>query len=281
MKMEGAWRFDSPGALPRDAVIEFDTLVGKVAAQGNRWAILEHFKRYFAGACGSTANRSSSESWAESDLNSLIGQAADNAPLFIEAFYEGCEALRGDHFTLPEVGRVNRILADHQAGFEIRLPAIVAVGIHKPIPVPERYQSLDEQAQDLLQQSFRESERLLSEGHPRQAVQEILWLMETVLTAFKGLSAGETTIEAKYFNKIAIELRMKMKGQTIEQVLTWLTTLHGYLSSPTGGGVRHGVDLKSGITINADQGRLYCNLIRSYVTFLMAEHERLSRTVPG
>jgi hypothetical protein len=281
MKMEGAWRFDSPGALPREAVIEFDTLVGKVAAQGNRWAILEHFKRYFAGACGSTANGSSSESWAESDLNNLIWQAADNAPLFIEAFYEGCESLRGDDFTLPEVSRINRILADHQAGFEIRLPAIVAFGIHKPIPVPERYQSLDEQAQDLVQQSFRDSERLLSEGHPRQAVQEILWLMESVLTAFKGLSAGETTIEAKYFNKIAIELRTRMKGQTIEQVLTWLTTLHGYLSSPTGGGVRHGVDLKSGVTINADEGRLYCNLIRSYVTFLMAEHERLSRTVPG
>jgi hypothetical protein len=264
--------------LPREAVIEFETLVGKVAAQGNRWAILEHFKRYFAALA---AVRSSFQSWAESDLNNLIWHAADNAPLFIEAFYEGCEALRGDDFTLPEVGRINRILADHQAGFEIRLPAIVAVGNHKPVPVPERYQSLDEQAQDLVQQSFRDSERLLSEGHPRQAVQEILWLMESVLTAFKGFSAGETTIEAKYFNKIAIELRTKMKGQTIEQVLTWLTTLHGYLSSPTGGGVRHGVDLKSGITINADEGRLYCNLIRSYVTFLMAEHERLIRTVPG
>lgn len=37
--------------------------------------------------------------------------------------------------------------------------------------------------------------------------------MESVLTAFKSLSAGETTIEAKYFNKFAIELRTKMKGQ--------------------------------------------------------------------
>ncbi len=72
---------------------------------------------------------------------------------------------------------------------------------------------------------------------------------------FKGLSAGETTIEAKYFNRIAIELRTKMKGQTIEQVLTWLTTLHGYLSSPTGGGVRHGVDLKSGRTTFGNSGR--------------------------
>jgi hypothetical protein len=52
--------------------------------------------------------------------------------------------------------------------------------------------------------------------------------------------------------------------------------LHGYLSSPTGG-VRHGADLKSGITIDADEGRLYYNLIRSYATFLMAEHDCMSR----
>lgn len=103
--------------------------------------------------------------------------------------------------------------------------------------------------------------------------------MESVVTAFKGLSTGSATIEEKYFNKIAQELRTKKKGHTIEQVLAWLTTLHGYLSSPTGGGVRHGVDLKSGITVNPDEGRLYCNLIRSYVTFLMTEHDRMSRGV--
>jgi hypothetical protein len=51
-----------------------------------------------------------------------------------------------------------------------------------------------------VQQSLRGFERPVSEGHPRQAVQEILWLMESVLTAFKGLSTGETTIEAKYLN---------------------------------------------------------------------------------
>jgi hypothetical protein len=35
--------------------------------------------------------------------------------------------------------------------------------------------------------------------------------------------------------------------------------------------------IESGITVNTDEGRLYCNLIRSYVTFLMAEHERITR----
>lgn len=273
MKMESSWRFDTPGPMPHEAVLAFSSLLDRVVSQGNRWSMLEHFKGYFGGSA-----RSSSESWAESDLNKLLWHAAENAPLFIEAFYEGCEALRSDDtIAVPDVGRMNRILAEHGVGYEIRPPALVAVGLQQPIPVPERYQSLDEQAQEIVQQSLAQAERLLAEGHPRQAVQEILWLMESVVTAFKGLSTGAATIEEKYFNKIATELRNKKKGQTIEQVLSWLTTLHGYLSSPTGGGVRHGVDLKSGITINADEGRLYCNLIRSYVTFLMSEHERMSR----
>jgi len=280
MQLQGPWRFDSPGAMPLEAVREFDTLVGRVAAQGNRWAILEHFKGYFAGAAGATTSRSSSESWAESDLDRLMSQAAENAPLFIEAFYDGCESLRSEaDLTVPEVGRINRILSEHGVGYEIRPPALVAVGLHQPIPVPERYQSLDEQAQEIVQQSLQQSEKLLAEGHPRQAVQEILVANGIGRKPrFKRPRAqARTRSKPNTSTKYAQELRTKRKGQTIEQVLSWLTTLHGYLSSPTGGGVRHGADLKSGITINADEGRLYCNLIRSYVTFLMSEHERMSR----
>ncbi len=272
MQMEPSWRFDSPGPLPPEAVRAFDALIDRIVGQGNRWRMLEHFKSHFGGV-----GRSSAESWAQSDLTDLMWRMADNAPLFIEAFYEACEALRAEGIGVPDVGRMNRILREHDVGYEIQPPALVAVGLHQPIAVPERYQSLDEQAQDTVQKSLLQSEKLLAEGNPRQAVQEILWLMESVVTAFKGLSTGDATIEGKYFNKIVQELRTQKKGQTIEQVLGWLTALHGYLSSPTGGGVRHGVDLKSGITIDADEGRLYCNLIRSYVTFLMAEHARMSR----
>ena len=63
----------------------------------------------------------------------------------------------------------------------------------------------------------------------------------------------------------------------LEQVLAWVTTLHAYLSSPTGGGIRHGADLKKGIATQPNEARLYCNLIRSYISFLMVEHERLSK----
>src|SRR5271166_367595 len=70
-------------------------------------------------------------------------------------------------------------------------------------------------------------------GRHRQAVQEILWLLETVSTAFRGLDTGVATVQGKYFNKIAEDLRKHHKGTTLDQVLTWVPTLHGYLSSPT------------------------------------------------
>lgn len=283
MKFDGAWRYDSPGPLPREAVLAFDDLIGRVAAQGNRKAILEHFKRYFAGAIGTTASYSSSESWAESDLNNLLWGAAENAPLFIDAFYEGCEALSSDpDFTLPDVARMNRVLTKHKAGYRIEPPYIVATTVHEPIPVPERFQSLDEKAQQIVSDSFQTAERLLAEGQPRQAVQEILWLMESVVNAFRGVAIDEETkIEEKYFATIVPALRRTQKGKTLDHVLGWLSTMHGYLSSPTGGGVRHGADLKANIEIGPAEGRFYCNIIRSYVTYLMAEHERLSTRQEG
>jgi len=146
-----------------------------------------------------------------------------------------------------------------------------------PIAVTEKPSSLDEQAQEIIQQSLKQSEDLLTQGRGRQAVQEILWLLETVSTAFQGLEVGQGTIQGKYFNKIVDDLRHHHKGQTLEQVLNWAMTLHGYLSSPTGGGIRHGTNLKAGIAVQPDDARLFCNLIRSYISFLLSAHERLSK----
>src|SRR6267143_497827 len=97
LKFNGAWRFDTPGPIAEGVSSEFSRLIAKVAAQGSRQAILEHFKDFFAGAAGTTSSWSSSASWAESDLHSYMSDAAANAPLFIEAFYDACEALRRSH----------------------------------------------------------------------------------------------------------------------------------------------------------------------------------------
>jgi hypothetical protein len=281
LKFNGAWRFDSPGRIADGVSAEFSRLIGKVASQGDsRQSILEHFKAYFASGAGTTSSWSSSASWAETDLEGYICDAAANAPMFIEAFHDACESLQQAHpdYGVPDVALINRVLAKCNAGFQIHGRNLISQNMQEAIQVREEPPSLDEQALEIVQQSLKQSEQFLSEGRDRQAVQEILWLLETVSTAFQGLDTGAGTVQGKYFNKIAEDLRKHHKGKILEQVLAWVTTLHGYLSSPTGGGIRHGTDLKAGIIIQPNEARLFCNLIRSYISYLMAEHARLSKS---
>jgi hypothetical protein len=280
LKFNNAWRFHPPAIVDYQVINEFSELIGKIAAQGDLQEVLEHFKHYFAGAAGATSTWSSNASWAETDLHSNMSDAAKNAPLFIAGFYDACETLRAknpDIYT-PDAALINGVLARHGVEFELRPPNLVARDtLAVPIPVPPQPPSLDEQAQEIVQRSLLQSEQFLSEGRDRQAVQEILWLLETVSTAFQGLDTGTGTVQGKYFNKIADDLRRLYKGKTLEQVLDWVKTLHGYFSSTTGGGVRHGRDIRAGMEIQPNEARLFCNLIRSYISFLIMEHERLNK----
>lgn len=261
-------------------VTGFLDLINRISGQGQRKAILEHFKVRFAAATNIQYYPSSNERFAAEDLASAMGEAAANAPLFIEAFWNACEQLQRGHpeMAMPDAARINRILSDAGAGYQVDPPNLIATRVHIPIAVPEQAPSLDAQARGLIDHALQASERALSEGNVRQAVQEVLWLLETISTAFRSSEILDGSIQGRYFNKIVAELRQRGRGHQ-DQILQWMMTLHGYLSSPTGGGVRHGVDLREGLALQIDEARLYCNLIRSrsYLTFLIAEHERMSR----
>jgi hypothetical protein len=277
LKYNGAWRFESPGSIPSGVIDDFSELIGKMATQGDLQTIFERFKSFFAGAAGTTSSWSSSASWAETDMHAYMQEAAANAPLFIEAFYDACESLRKEDIAVPDAKIINRTLAKHETGYEIQPPNLIArdpaVG---PIEVSDESPSLDRQAREIIQNSLSKSEQFLSGGHDRQAVQELLWLLETISTAFQGLNTGGGTVQGKYFNKIVGDLRTHNQGTTLDQVLAWITTLHGFLSSTTGGGIRHGTHLKTGVVTKPHEARLFCNLIRSYISFLIAEHARLT-----
>jgi len=280
LRFRGAWRFNTPGAIPPEVSADFADLIGKIATQGDRQTILEHFKAYFASAAGTTASWSSSVSWAETDLRTYMTQAEENAPLFVEAFYDACDALGRKDLAVPDVAMMNRILSKHHTGYEIRPPDLNTgdSGDLAPIAVPERPASLDERALELIQKSLSHSEKFLSEGHYRQAVQEVLWLLETISTAFQGLETEGGTVEGAYFNRIIGDLRRRNQGKTLDLVLEWVTKLHGYLSAPKGGGIRHGTDLRAGVATTQREARLFCNLIRSYISYLLAEHEQMSKS---
>jgi hypothetical protein len=127
-------------------------------------------------------------------------------------------------------------LRSTDAGYKIELPDLVVLREQTSIAVEVLPPSLSDQAQNIIQQSLQQSQEYLTAGQYRQAVQEILWLLETLSTLFQGLTIGTDTVEGKYFNTIADELRTHQKGTTLERSLKWAKTLHGYLSSATGGG---------------------------------------------
>ena len=221
--------------MPAQAVNEFNVLVHTIAAQGETWRLIELFKTRFAGG----SSLSSSESWATSDLYEKMHNAADNAPVFIGAFWDGCDEVASSNpsIGLPDPSVINQLLLRHGLPYELRPPQLVlrsqAAGAITAPPAP----AVSEQARTRIDQSLREADRLLTEQRPRQAVQEILWLLETVSTGCQGQESSSGTLEGIYFNKIVGELRKEHRDKPFAEALGWIVKLHGFLSSPSGGGV--------------------------------------------
>ncbi|HVQ69412.1 MAG TPA: hypothetical protein VMT08_18125 [Bradyrhizobium sp.] len=279
LNYDPTWRLRPPGKIALAVISDLTVLIKRVSGQySNRQHVIEHYKRYFADAAGRPSYHSSSLSWAESDLDDYMREAGANAPMFIEAFYDAGQALKNQNSELvvPDVDMINYVLNEHGAGYEVNPPRLIARNASSSVAVEILPPSLDAQAHERIQRSLKQSENYLAAGDNRQAVQEILWLLETVSTAFQGIPVGDSTIQGKYFNKIADELRLHRKGQVAEQAIGWMKTLHGYLSSPTGGGVRHGATLTADAEMSAHEARLFCNLIRSYLNFILDEYHSLS-----
>jgi hypothetical protein len=280
LNFDPSWRLMPPGKIARGVAADLAVLIKRVAGQhGNRQYIFEHYKRYFADAAGRPHHQSSSLRWAESDLDDYMSEAGENAPMFIEAFFDAGQSLKNQNpeFVVPDANMINHVLSINNAGYELSPPNLIARNPQAPVAIEALPPSLDAQAHEIIHRSLKQSEEYLTARKNRQAVQEILWLLETVSTAFQGISIGETTIQGKYFNKIADELRQHRRGQVAEQAINWMKTLHGYLSSPTGGGVRHGATLSADAELSPHEARLYCNLIRSYLHFLLDEYDSLKK----
>lgn len=268
--MPTAWRYGSPGEMPPAAVHAFNSLVHTIAGQSeSAWSVFELFKTKFSGGCPT----SSSESWAISDLHDIMMAAAGNAPLFVAAFWGGSAQVQARFpiVGLPDAVVVNQILYEHGLPYELRPPELLPRHPQTPIAVQATQQSMGERASALIHRSLDEADRLLLEQRPRQAVQEILWLLETVSTAFRGQETGTGSVEGRYFNEIVRDLRSKHRGSALAEALGWMAKMHGFLSSPGGGGVRHGTQLAADVSPSVSEAHLYCNLTRSYINYLLAE----------
>jgi hypothetical protein len=61
-------------------------------------------------------------------------------------------------------------------------------------------------------------------------VQEVLWLLESISTAFQRVNVQGHVIEGTYFVQIIGNLRRAADGRVLQRVLGWLENIYGYLS---------------------------------------------------
>lgn len=275
LKFNDDWRYSSPGAIPAQVDAEFSQLIKRLAKDDQ--PVLEHFKKYFASAAGQSSGESSSFSWAATDMDRYMTDAAENAPVFIEAFYDAWLSL-GSKYPPLNVTVINSILAKHNSKYQIDGDELIYEG-QPVVASPAVPKSFQENARETIEKSLAKADDHWAKFEYKAAVQEILWLLETITTAFDGVEADGTKIEGKYFNDIIGKLRRSAKGTTLNRVIDWVLALHGYLSAPSGGGIRHGVHLSLGDAVTDNEALLYYNLIKSYITYFMGEYERLQAGV--
>ncbi|HEX8702926.1 MAG TPA: serine/threonine-protein kinase [Myxococcaceae bacterium] len=118
------WKFamgDEVLAVPSQLVSEFHDLVAKIAAGApDEQDVVEGFKSRF-GFHG----RSTSLSWAMSDLLSAMDAEKRNAPNFIDCFWSELESLKKANVATPTLAQFNAILSKHGVPFEVKPPNLV------------------------------------------------------------------------------------------------------------------------------------------------------------
>jgi hypothetical protein len=205
-----------------------------------------------------------------------MDDAAKNPPLFIDALYSGFLISESElKLQVPDASVINAVCRKHNMLIFIDGDSIKLAQNATTIPVSPPPSTLRESSVQLLGESIIRSEQLLMENRGREAVQEMLWVLESLTTGFRGLSLPTGQVNGTYFNQIVQDLKKGSPGTTLNNALKWCEQLHGYLSSPTGGRVRHGIDLNAVDPVSTNEARFFCNLIRSYVGFLQSEHERI------
>lgn len=284
LKFDGSWRFSPPAdgeyflqTVPDDMVEQLMQALSTCTTQGFSKALYEHFKKHFCKVTVSYYGSSTSEDWAKHDLESKMKEANRNAPLFIEAFINATQSWQESHsgYYLPPISQINQTLSESNVGYIVHDDELILRNEVVLIEQMQPPEEIGDKAIAIYNESMVRSEALLQEGRGREAVQELLWLLETISTAFRGAKTETGSVEGAYFNRIVAELKENRKDTTFSQILKWISTMHGYLSSPAGGGVRHGLDLDKGVELKGHEAELFCNLIRSYVNFLLRQYETI------
>jgi len=89
------------------------------------------------------------------------------------------------------------------------------------------------------------------------------------------LAAQEMPKDQPPLTAVVKDIQHAAGASTLGTVARWLASLQAYLSGPDQGGIRHGRQLHLE-GLQPHDAVLFCNLTRSYISYLLAEYEHLT-----
>lgn len=284
-----AWELTPPldgtyinSKIPSQALEQCFLLLQKAANRTNDAEEVYYLIRAeFSGAMGHPIYRSSSMYFAPGDAREAMERATENAPVFIAAYYGACKKIKKQFGTkaAPSVPVINRLLELHRLGYVIEPPNLVLRDQVQVVSVQSA--SVLDQFQARFQTSIDRSQQLLEENKGDEAVTQIWWLLESMMLLFAGRTMNGHQITGTYFNEVTKHLK-RAAGDTavMGAVGRWLDALQSYLSGPGEAGIRHGRHLHLE-GLKRHEAELFCNLTRSYISYLLSEYESLLSTDPS
>jgi hypothetical protein len=263
--------------IPPDAVEDFFGILTRAANRtGDAEEVYYTIRAAFSEAMGLPVYRSSSMYFAAGDARTAMERAAENAPVFISAFYGTCKQIKKQFGTkmAPSVPVMNRLLDMHRLGYVIAPPNLALREQVEVVPV--RSSTVLQQAQVRFRDAIERSRQLLEEDKGDEAVTQIWWLLESIVLSFSGCNMNGQEIGGTYFNEVSKSLKRGAGDAAVMgAVARWLEALQSYLSGPGEAGIRHGRHLHME-GLKRHEAELFCNLTRSYISYLLSEYEILT-----
>lgn len=285
-----AWRFSPPNhpslistTVPQEALDDLKELAQKLSgfSSGGMWDGVETFKKNLYHAAGIPySGRSSSEGWAVTDLGIALSNLQSKPPLLIEAFVDAGRALQDStgRPLLSDPTPLNEVLSSHRLAYTVQGDELLLTGGVTPSHTPAP--TLLENTHNELWQRWSRADQLLSENRPREAVDSIWYVVESVLLVYRGTKVGDAVVEGTYFNEIAKSLRKASGAETglsliFPIVLKIAEQLQSFLSAPNQGGVRHGIAAGTA-PIDPAAAKLLISFCKALSTFLCEQYTRLA-----
>lgn len=255
--------------IPVEAARAIERLIHQIAdsAESTK-ATLEEFGRAFSASVGGSYYGSSDVGWAGTDLNSYLMDARTNPPKFLRTLVEAFNSVRDERTDqeIPEVAHLNKILETHRVGYIIQPDGVLTLRTdyigEEDTDVP-----LLVKARAELESSWDKANDLLVQGKPREALEAIWWVVESMTADFAGAKVAGVQVQGTYFNEVIKDIKKAYPGTVRHRALSLLEQIQHWLSDPKQLGIRHGASATAQ-KVELPEARLIVGLVREYAKYL-------------